>query len=69
MASGEKRPLIPKVSSQQESRWFSAIRLKAQRTAVSFVTLEEERDRFEIRKSVATTSLEQYEIYSDIKVF
>lgn len=69
LASGEKRPLIPKVSSQQESRWLSSIRVKAQRTAGPFVTLEEERDHFEIRKSVATTSPGQYEICSDIRLF
>lgn len=69
LASGEKRPLIPNVSSQQESRWLSSIRLKAQRTAASFVTLEEERDHFEIRKSVATTHQGQYEIGWDIKLF
>lgn len=35
----------------------------------SFATLEEERDHLEIRKSVATTSQGQYEIYWDIKLF
>lgn len=46
-----------------------SIRLKAQRTAISFVILEEEGNQFEIGKSLPTTDGVQYEIYSDIKLF
>lgn len=64
---GKKRPLVPNVSSQQESRWLSSIRLKAQRTAISFVILEK-RNQFKIRKLLATTDGIQYEICSDVKL-
>lgn len=46
-----------------------SIRLKAQRTAISFVILEEEGNQFKIGKSLPTTDGVQYEIYSDIKLF
>lgn len=67
--SGEKGPLIPDISSQQNSRWLSSVRLKAQRTAVSFVILKEEGDHLEIRKSIAITDGGQYEICWNNQLF
>lgn len=50
-----KRPLITSVSSQQEHRWLSWIRLKAQRAVMAVIILEDEANQFEIRKQLATT--------------